>query len=269
MAAYNAGEGKILRAMQRTGARDFWELAATSAIRRQTQNYVPAFLASILISKNPSHYGFDVDLEPPLEYETVRLDRPVDLQRLAGGKSPLADLETLNPELRSLVTPHQPEGYELKVPTGTREAVLTAFAAAPTATPPAFKTAVARKGDTLPRIARRYGVPVTALATANSLSTRSKVARGQEILIPQRVAAARPGGANSKKKKAATTRIAQASSSPAKVAPHKSYKVKNGDTLYRIALRHGTTVAEILAINSLGGAPAIKPGDRLKIPSAR
>jgi membrane-bound lytic murein transglycosylase D len=228
---------------------------------------VPAFLASVLISKNPSHYGFDVVLEPPLEYETVRLDRPVNLQRLAGGRIPLTDLEGLNPELRSLVTPHQPEGYELKVPAGTRETVLTAFAAAPTATPPAFKTAVARKGDTLPRIARRYGVPVAALATANSLSTRSKVSRGQEILIPQRVASARPGGANSKKKKAATL---QASSSPAKAsAPHKSYKVKNGDTLYRIALRHGTTVAEILAINSLGGAPAIKPGDRLKIPSAR
>ncbi len=60
MAAYNAGEGKILRAMNRTGARDFWHLASTNAIRKQTKNYVPAFLASVLISKNPSHYGFVV-----------------------------------------------------------------------------------------------------------------------------------------------------------------------------------------------------------------
>ena len=102
MAAYNAGEGKILRAMEKTGARDFWQLAGTSAIRRQTQNYVPAFLASVLISKDPTHYGFDVVLEPPIAFETVRLDRPVDLGTLAGGADlSLEELQALNPELRS------------------------------------------------------------------------------------------------------------------------------------------------------------------------
>ena len=169
MAAYNAGEGKILRAMEKTGARDFWQLAATSAIRRQTQNYVPAFLASVLISKNPTHYGFDVVFEPPIEFETVRLDRPVDLGALASGSDlSLEELQALNPELRSSVTPRQHEGYELKVPQGTRETVLLAFRAAPTAKPPSFKTHVAKKGETLPRIAKRYGVSVTALASANS-----------------------------------------------------------------------------------------------------
>ena len=43
--------------------------------------------------------------------------------------------------------------------------------------------------------------------------------------------------------------------------------MKTGDTLYQIALRHGTTVAEILAINGLGGSGLIKPGDKLKIPA--
>ncbi len=43
--------------------------------------------------------------------------------------------------------------------------------------------------------------------------------------------------------------------------------MKSGDTLYQIALRHGTTVAEILAVNGLGGSGLIKPGDRLKIPA--
>ncbi len=47
----------------------------------------------------------------------------------------------------------------------------------------------------------------------------------------------------------------------------KSYKVKSGDTLYRIALHHGVTVAEILAINSLGGTPSLKAGDQLAIPA--
>ena len=260
MAAYNAGEGKILRAMEKTGARDFWQLAGTPAIRRQTQNYVPAFLASVLISKEPTHYGFEVVLEPPIAFETVRLDRPIDLGKLAGGADlSLEELQALNPELRSAVTPRQDEGYELKVPEGTRETVLLAFQATPTAKPPSFTTHVAKKGETLPRIAKRYGVSVTAIATANSLSTRSRVSRGQEILIPQKLAAA------SKKKKAGAGKVTKTATAPAP-AP-KSYKVKNGDTLYRIALRHGVTVAQILAINSLGGSPSLKAGDQLAIPA--
>jgi membrane-bound lytic murein transglycosylase D len=263
MAAYNAGEGKILRSMEKTGARDFWQLAGTSAIRRQTQNYVPAFLASVLISKDPAHYGFDVVLEPPIAFETVRFDRPVDLATLARGADfSLEELQALNPELRSPVTPRQNEGYELKVPPGTRQSVLLAFASAPTATTPAFKTHVAKKGETLPRIAKHYGVSVTALASANSLTTRSRVSRGEEILIPQKVASASTGAKASKPKKTTAGTVTKAAS-----AEQKSYKVKNGDTLYRIALHHGVTVAEILAVNGLGGAPSLKAGDNLAIPS--
>ena len=258
MAAYNAGEGKILKAMDRTGARDFWHLASTSAIRKQTKMYVPAFLASVMISKDPSHYGFEVVLEPPLEYETVRLDRPVDLLTLAQGLDlPAEDLQALNPELRSSITPREPEGYDLKIPAGSREAVLVAYAAAPTAVPPTFKTHTAKKGDTLPRIAKKYGVSVSALASANSLNPRAKVSKGQEIMVPQKVAAA-PKASRAKKPSAT---VAQAP------AAAKSYRVKSGDTLYRIALRHGVTVAEILAVNGLGGTPSLKAGDKIAIPA--
>ncbi len=280
MAAYNAGEGKIMRGIQRTGARDFWQLAsARNAIRRQTANYVPAFLASVLISKNPSHYGFDVDLAPALEYDTVVLDRPVSLEHLAAGAQlTVDDLQALNPELRLPVTPGQPEGYTLRVPAGSRDAVLAAYADAPTAKPPTFKTYVAKKGDTLPRIARRHGVSVAALASANSLSTKSRVARGQEIMIPEKVASASTRKATaatakttpSTKKKSSPTKVAEAATPKTppsmKAAPtQKSYRVRSGDTLYRIAVDHGVTVAEILAINGLGGV-GIHPGDLLKIP---
>jgi membrane-bound lytic murein transglycosylase D len=268
MAAYNAGEGKIMRALERTGARDFWELAATTAIRRQTQNYVPAFLASVLISKNPAHYGFDVTLADPIESEIVRLDRPVQLELLAAGAGlSIEDLQAHNPELRSTITPGQPEGYELKVPAGKREAVLLAYSGAPTARPPAFRTHVAHKGETLPRIARRYGVSLASLAAANSLFPRSRISRGQEIIIPEKAASA--GSRRASPKKAAPPRVARTAAPPVQAAPgHTNYRVRTGDTLYRIAIRHGTTVAEILALNSLGGA-AIRPGDRLRIPPAR
>jgi membrane-bound lytic murein transglycosylase D len=268
MAAYNAGEGKILRAMDRTGARDFWELASTRAIRRQTQNYVPAFLASLLIARNPSHYGFEVELQPPLDYETVSLDRPVDLRNLAR-HSPvtLDDLEMLNPELRSYVTPREPEGYDLKVPSGFRDAVLVAFASAPTAVPPALRRHVARSGDSLYRIARRYGISVSALAAANSLSPRAHLALGQVLMVPVRGSSGRRSTQAKRASRSSSTKVARASTPKTRShAPNRNYRVKRGDTLYEIALRYGVSVAEILAINGLPGS-TIRPGDRLKIPT--
>ena len=50
---------------------DFWQLAASGMLRAQTQNYVPAVIAATLIAKNPTHYGFEIEYEAPLAYETV------------------------------------------------------------------------------------------------------------------------------------------------------------------------------------------------------
>jgi membrane-bound lytic murein transglycosylase D len=271
MAAYNAGEGKILRAMQRTGARDFWELAATSAIRPQTQNYVPAVIAATLIARNPAHYGFEVEYEQPLEYETVLLDRPVHLKHLSVEEAALEDLRRLNPELRTAITPRQPEGYELKVPVGLRSDVLMAFAGAPTATFPVARRHVVRRGETLARIARRYRVSVATLAATNGLSRRARVPKGKVLVIPGRARqevryASVSKGRNQRSKNAVASRSRGRGAKRA-VAAH--YKVRTGDTLYRIALRHGTTVATLLAVNSLPSRAKIRPGDRLKIPSSR
>ena len=277
MAAYNAGEGKILRAMQRTGARDFWELAATGAIRPQTQNYVPAVIAATLIARNPAHYGFEVEYEQPLAYETVLLDRPVHLKHLSAAETAIEELRRLNPELKTAITPRQPEGYELKVPVGARSDVLLAFADAPTATFPVSRRYVVRRGETLARIARRHRISVAALASANSISRKARVAKGRVLIIPGRGRQEVRSASLSKGKRGRTSRTVLASRSKSKsravarrvgaAAAH--YKVRTGDTLYRIALRHGTTVATLLAVNSLHSRAKIRPGDRLKLPSSR
>jgi LysM repeat protein len=72
------------------------------------------------------------------------------------------------------------------------------------------------------------------------------------------------------KRGAAKTVIASRSRSKAGARPvAHHYKVRSGDTLYRIAVKHGTTVARILAFNSLPSWKTIRPGDRIKIPSTR
>jgi membrane-bound lytic murein transglycosylase D len=262
MAAYNAGEGKILRTMEKTGLTDFWQLAASGLLRPQTQNYVPAVIASTLIAKNPAHYGFEVEYEKPLSYETLRLDRPVSLRHLAAENgATLEDLQTLNPELRSEITPSGSDGYELKVPVGSRDAVLVAFGQAPTAKPPSFRRHVVKRGETLASIARRFHVTLSSLASANSLQQRAKVSRGRVVLIPRQEPPIRLASNSRKSSKAKPPRPA-----PAPLEA-RNYKVRGGDTLYRIALRHGTTVAQLLAFNSLPGPALIRPGDTLKIPA--
>jgi membrane-bound lytic murein transglycosylase D len=272
MAAYNAGEGKILRAMQRTGARNFWELAASGAIRPETRNYVPAFIAATLIARNPLHYGFEVEYEEPLEYETVLLDRPVHLKNLSLSDASLEELKLLNPELQTAITPRQPEGYELKVPQGTRVGVLLAFAGAPTATfPVVARRHTVRRGETLARIARKYRVSVASLASVNSLSRKARLKKGRVLVIPGRQREAVRYASIQKGKKGRAEKTLVASRSKEKITARRTssrhYKVRTGDTLYRIALKHGTTVASLLAVNSLPSRTMIRPGDRLKIPS--
>lgn len=263
LAAYNAGEGKILRAMERAGLNDFWQLAASGLLRPQTQNYVPAVIAATLISKNPVHYGFQIEYERPLEYETVTLTRPVKLRHLADNQEVTVEaLQLLNPELRGEVTPRQFEGYELKVPVGSRESVVAAFAAAPTAHPAVFRRHIARRGETLAAIARRFHVSVAALAQANSVGERAKLRRGRVVLIPQPEVVRVASRKARKARVPGATRVASKKLQP----PVASYRVRGGDTLYRIAARHGTTVQLLLAANSLSSGAPIHPGDRLKIP---
>lgn len=265
LAAYNAGEGRVLRAIEKTGLNDFWQLAASGVLKPQTQNYVPAVIAATLISKNPAHYGFEIDYEKPLDYETVLIDRPVRLRSLAAAESvTLEELQKLNPELRTEITPRQPEGYLLKVPTGSREAVQVAYAEAPTAQPPAFRRHVARRGETLASVARRYRMKLHDLASANGLAQKARLRKGQVIVIPRPepvlVASKHPrkGGAKA-------SRSGRRPRAEAAVAA-RSYKVRGGDTLYRIAMRNGVTVERLMNVNRLRSAGAIKPGDRLRIP---
>ncbi|MGC4082084.1 MAG: transglycosylase SLT domain-containing protein [Vicinamibacterales bacterium] len=125
LASYNGGPGRLQKALKRGQAEDFWTLARNPRLLpRETRDYVPMILAAIVIAKNPSQYGFEFETDTPHDYETVTLEKPVDLRRIAEWTdTTIGTIQTLNPELRRWTTPIRDDAYALKVPTGTADIV--------------------------------------------------------------------------------------------------------------------------------------------------
>jgi len=129
LASYNAGEGRISRAMTSLQAEDFWELKESDHIRDETKNYVPKFMAATLIAKDPEKYGFFIDYHPPLRYDEVGVPTATSLKTIARAAGVSVDkIRFYNPELKLDTTPPNYPGYRLKIPPGTRESVAAKIA---------------------------------------------------------------------------------------------------------------------------------------------
>lgn len=182
MAAYNAGEGKVMRALQKAQAESFTDISKTRLIRRETKEYVPRFMAATIIAKNPDRYGFPQEASAPHQFEEVVVTRPLHFHAIANATGvPFAELRLLNPELRRDATPPGDDTYLLKVPVGTKAKVEELLDRIPTYKfPPLAKPQFAsagsprwykvRGGDTLEKVSRRFRVPLKTLKTRNNLT---------------------------------------------------------------------------------------------------
>ncbi len=118
MAAYNCGEGNVEKAIARCGYADFWELHQRGLLPNETKNYVPAILAVIAVAKDQKRFGFSITPEAPLQFDTFRTSSSTALAVAADLLKVSPDaLRSLNPELKRNVTP---EGFNLRIPVGTR-----------------------------------------------------------------------------------------------------------------------------------------------------
>jgi membrane-bound lytic murein transglycosylase D len=184
MAGYNAGEGRVIRSLQRTGARDYWELNSMSALHPETQGYVPFFLATMIIAKDPIRFGFDVVPDPPLEFDMVELNRSMDLAKVASAiGSSVEDLRTLNSELTSRFTPRPESTYPLRVPVGAAQILQTALASLPSAPEYEERRVAVKKGDTPARLAARYGMSVADFSRLNDLPAKIRLRRGSKVTV--------------------------------------------------------------------------------------
>ena len=185
-AAYNAGQGAIDRAMQKSGAKDFWTLTQKAELSDETRNFVPKFVAAAIIASNPEKYGFtDLRYESPLEYEEVEVHRPLRLGALAEfAESEVSTIRELNPALRGNATPPGNATFTVNVPSGKAELFVTAYAAANERLAGSTQSVTheVKRGETLTSIARRYGQEVSALMKFNGL-TSARLQVGQQLRI--------------------------------------------------------------------------------------
>jgi hypothetical protein len=125
LAAYNAGAGKVQRAILKAGSGDFWDLKESAYLRRETKSYVPKFMAAILIARDPAAYGFRVPNVKPLRYDEVMIKEVTDLRIVAYcTDSTYEIIKSLNPEINGKSTPPDDSRYLLKIPKGKKNIFL-------------------------------------------------------------------------------------------------------------------------------------------------
>ena len=184
MAAYNSGPGTVQSAVKRTGYADFWELYRRNVLPKETRNYVPIIVAVAIMAKNPSQYGLqNVIPDPPMKYETVKINYPVDLRLVAEciDVTP-SELQELNPSLLRMTTPKR--SFDLHLPVGTADKYQAAIAAIPADMRLWWRYHTVAKGETLMSLARTYRTPMKTIATANQLEMTDTIEAGAKLVIP-------------------------------------------------------------------------------------
>ena len=251
LAGYNCGENRVMSVIKRQQDAyldHFWDVF--EQLPRETARYVPRFLATLLIVRDPHQFGFELpEPLPAVAFEKIAVERHVKLDTLDHALGlDKGTLAALNPELRHGVTPAT--AYELNVPPTAAPGFATKLAELPAYTPPrdSYATHRVRRGETLSTIARRHGTSVNAIVRANNLRSRNRIRIGQRLKIPSRGVAI-----------SSSTPIATGSQ-----AASLTHSVRRGDSLWKLASRYGTTVDRIKRDNGLR-SDRLHVGQRLRV----
>jgi len=250
LAAYNSGPGNVRKAIRRSGSTNFWTLRRY--LPRETRNYVPAYMASVIVAKQPERFGFVAPMETPWEFDSVTVSDALDMEFLATR----LELETevlreLNPAIRRDLTPATGR-TTVRLPAGYGNRAEEILATTPKSEWAPRMMHTVRKGDTLSGIASTHGSSVSAIRQANGIRG-NLIHPGQNLVVPRFGTPAH---------QSAPPRPAQK-----RVASGGTYQVQRNDTLWDIARSFGTSVDSLCAANGLTRRSTIHPGQRLEIPS--
>lgn len=185
LAAYDTGPGNVQRAIQQTGYADYWKLRSIHALLPETENYVPLFLATALIAKDPKAYGFEPASAAPLKVDRVQAGGQVDLRLVAGiVGAPVDTLVRLNPALQGYETPPADPSFMLNLPAGTKGIFEEELALVPPQDRLWWRAVHMDGGQTIASVARSFRVSPEAVAAANRIALSDPLSAGSPLLIP-------------------------------------------------------------------------------------
>jgi membrane-bound lytic murein transglycosylase D len=246
LAAYNAGARKVGNAIRKARRRgeptDFWSLDLPG----ETDRYVPRLLALAMVVDDPEKYGLElpkIDDRPYFApaFTAGQIDLNVAAE-LAG--IPVEDLLVLNAGHKRWTS--RPDGpHELLLPVDRVYRFEFAAASLPDDKRLRLVRHRIQPGESLSRIARRYGVTVQAIRQSNGLKD-SRIRAGEELLVPL-----------------SDSVVAEASKSNELARQRLYYRVRKGDSLYTIARRFQVSIADLKRWNRVGRY--IRPGERLTV----
>lgn len=264
MAAYNAGEGRILGAIMRSNTRDFWEMVRKHSLPSETLNYIPKFIAATTIGHNLERYGFE-DLVPEIAPQLVAVNVPspvklTDIARVSGLS--LAVITEYNPHFRRGITPPGQNTYRIWVPKEYQDEFNSKFdelaalriknmrnvAAATDDT--GGKTSVThkvKKGENLASISRKYEMSSAAIKKLNNLKS-NRIYVGMYLKISGTAVPPTKSSSRSVTKSASDS---SAEGSSPKAHTMVKYRVKHGDNLQKIAKKFNTSIPEIKKLNNM------------------
>jgi len=276
LASYNGGPGTVQRAVKRKGKADFWPLAeGRQYLPRETREYVPMVLASMVIARNPEHYGFALTPAELPATDTITLPGPVDLRQVAEWAGvPIDEVQRLNPELRRWTTPLRSTAFQLTLPAGTGPMVGQRLAELPPEEFTSLQWHTVRRGETLQSVANKLKVRRADLAEANYLGAKARLKPGQRLVIPRAPTTLLAASAGRPEPVVANAAPAPPDPKPAAAARPEgelnrvTYRVKRGDTLSSIARSFHTSVASLRSWNQLK-SDRLMPGDRLTVYTTR
>ncbi len=265
LAAYNAGPGRVERAIRDHGGGEPRGDALFRRIRDrlppETRDFLPKYLAAVRMASDPASYGLTgFTADSPWTFDEVTVEGPVSIDVVAAAAGAAEErVRELNPHLVLGLVPAG-ASTPVRVPRGAGRGFGDRIALVPPHERVTLAEHSVSPGETLSHIALNYRISVGELRAANPGVDPRRMRVGTRLVVPR----ARSGTGPAVE---AGRREVPRAGPPVPPAGERVHKVRRGDSLRLIARLHGVELERLRAYNGLAAGAVIRPGDEIRIPA--
>lgn len=260
IASYNGGQGTVLKAIKRNRKAgkptDFWSLD----LPRETMNYVPKLLAVARVIAEQAGTKTLNSIEDKVYFKSVDVGSQIDLAQAAEMANITTDeMYRLNPAFNQWAT--DPQGpHKLLIPIAHLDTFNASLLEQPSSQRVSWKRYKIVSGDSLLRLANRYHVSVDVLRTINNIDS-NMIRTGKTLMIP---IASKSAAAYTL---SAAQRVInkQQQITQTQASQRIEYKIKSGDSLWKIADKYKVSIKQIASWNKIGTKSVLQIGDKLNL----